>query len=85
MHITQPSASTHDSAIAARVTAPAKPDTSHDRIICAAELRDTLQRSQDTVKRWIRAGKLPPPDVQMSHYTFGWRRSTLLAAGIHLP
>jgi hypothetical protein len=32
----------------------------------------------------MRDGKLPLPDVALSHRTKGWRMSTLLAAGINL-
>lgn len=36
-----------------------------DRIIRAAELREMLQRSQDTIARWVKSGRLPPPDVRL--------------------
>jgi hypothetical protein len=32
----------------------------------------------------MRDGKLPEPDVALSHRTKGWRMSTLQAAGINL-
>lgn len=59
--------------------------TEPDRVLWPAELRQLLRISQDTVARWRKAGKLPPPDVQLSRRTTGWRISTLRAAGINLP
>lgn len=41
--------------------------------------------SRETMRKWIKAGKLPSPDVSMSSRTMGWRISTLRNAGINLP
>lgn len=56
-----------------------------DPIIWRSELHTRLQRSSETVRRWIKANKLPAPDVSLSLRTRGWRLSTLRAAGINLP
>ncbi|MDB5957529.1 MAG: hypothetical protein JWP60_4137 [Ramlibacter sp.] len=39
----------------------------------------------ETIRVWIKRGKLPPPDVKLSLRTMGWRLSTLRAAGFDLP
>lgn len=56
-----------------------------DPIIWRSDLHVRLQRSSETVRRWIKDNKLPPPDVSLSLRTRGWRLSTLRAAGINLP
>lgn len=53
-----------------------------DRVIYRAELPGLLHVTSETVRRWLRAGKLPKPDVDLSQRTRGWRLSTLHAAGI---
>lgn len=40
--------------------------------------------SDETVRRWIKQGKLPKPDVDFSARTRGWKLSTLRRAGIEL-
>jgi len=55
-----------------------------DRVIWRRELQAAADVSSETVRRWMRDGKLPAPDVNLSHRTKGWRISTLLAAGINL-
>lgn len=40
--------------------------------------------SDETVRRWIKQGKLPKPDVDFSARTRGWKLSTLRRAGIGL-
>lgn len=55
-----------------------------DRVIWRRELQAAAHVSSETVRRWMRDGKLPKPDVALSHRTKGWRVSTLLAAGINL-
>jgi len=55
-----------------------------DRILWPADLRKALRISPDTLARWRKAGKLPPPDVALTRRTTGWRLSTLRAAGINL-
>ena len=53
-----------------------------DTIIKPSDLRGTLKVCNETMRRWIKAGKLPPFDVRLSQKTRGWRRSTLKAAGL---
>ena len=54
-----------------------------DRLILRDELRAMAgDVSGETLRRWSRAGKLPPPDVLLSRRTQGWRLSTLRAAGL---
>ena len=56
-----------------------------DKVIWRTDLRKMLNNVQsDTVRKWIKAGKLPKPDVRLSGKTMGWRLSTLREAGINL-
>lgn len=55
-----------------------------DRVIWRRELQAATEVSSETVRRWMRDGKLPRPDVNLSYRTKGWRMSTLRAAGINL-
>lgn len=56
-----------------------------DRVIYRDELK-TLANGvcSQTIRRWLKSGKLPAPDVAISLRTKGWRLSTLQAAGIGL-
>jgi hypothetical protein len=57
----------------------------HDRIIWRRDLRKALgDVTDETLRRWIKAGKIPKPDVDLSHRTRGWRLSTLQKSGINL-
>lgn len=56
-----------------------------DRLIMRGELHDELGVTSETVRRWMRDGKLPKPDVDLSLRTRGWKLSTLRAAGLNLP
>lgn len=53
-----------------------------DRVIYRQDLYKEMQISSETVRRWMKSGKLPAPDVAISQKTTGWRLSTLNAAGI---
>ena len=53
-----------------------------DRVIMRTELRNQLEVCNETVRRWMKSGKLPPPDVSLSLKTKGWKLSTLHTAGI---
>ena len=54
-----------------------------DQLVMRPELQKMLGGvSSETMRVWIRDGKLPPPDVKITQRTTGWRRSTLRAAGI---
>jgi hypothetical protein len=55
-----------------------------DRVIWRPDLQREMRVGGETVRRWIIAGKLPKPDVDLSRRTKGWRLSTLRAAGINL-
>lgn len=56
---------------------------STDPVIWRTDLYVHLRVTSETVRRWIKAGKLPAPDVDLSNRTKGWRLSTLRAAGIN--
>lgn len=62
-------------------TAPA-PIIDTDRVIYRAELIGMLGVGTEAVRRYIKAGKLPAPDVNLSRRICGWRLSTLRAHGI---
>lgn len=53
-------------------------------ILTRADLMSKLNCSRETVRRWLKTGKLPQPDVAISQKTLGWKRSTLTAAGIRI-
>lgn len=55
-----------------------------DRVIWRRELQEATKVSSETMRRWMKSGKLPEPDVNLSNRTKGWRISTLRAAGIDL-
>ena len=40
---------------------------------------------REALRRWIRDGKLPAPDVHLTQRSVWWKRSTLAKAGIELP
>ncbi|MCA0214787.1 MAG: hypothetical protein LCH79_16610 [Proteobacteria bacterium] len=63
----------------------AEPNAAEDKIIWRTELRQMLDNvSSETIRVWMKKGKLPRPDTQLSARTMGWRRSTLVKAGIAL-
>ncbi|MCR6477558.1 MerR family regulatory protein [Variovorax phage VarioGold] len=55
-----------------------------DRVIYRSELCQMTGVGSEAVRRWLKAKKIPPPDVHISQKTMGWRLSTLRAAGIGL-
>lgn len=55
-----------------------------DEVIWRQDFQRKMKVCSETMRRWIRDGRLPKPDVQISHKTMGWRVSTLRAAGINL-
>lgn len=55
-----------------------------DRIVWRSDLYATIGVCSETVRQWIKAGKLPKPDVQISTKRMGWRLSTLRGIGIGL-
>lgn len=58
--------------------------TTEDPIYTRADIMERLRVKSDTIRKWLKAKKLPPPDVALSRKTTGWKRSTLAAAGINL-
>ena len=56
-----------------------------DRVLWRRDLPARFNVDTETVRRWIKAGKLPPPDVDLSRRSRGWRVSTLRAAGLNIP
>lgn len=58
--------------------------TEQDRIVWRSDLYTLLDVCSETVRQWIKAGKLPKPDVQISTKRMGWRLSSLRASGIGL-
>lgn len=55
-----------------------------DRILFRPDLLKALDVTTDTLRRWMKDGKVPAPDIDMSRLKRGWRLSTLQAAGIKL-
>ncbi len=55
-----------------------------DRVIFRKELCAALGVGSECVRLWLKAGKLPPPDVALSLKTVGWLLSSLRAHGINL-
>lgn len=55
-----------------------------DPIMTRADIMARLKVSRETVRQWLKAERLPKPDVALSRKTVGWKRSTLAAAGINL-
>lgn len=59
-------------------------DIAPSKVIWRQDLQERLNVTSNTVRRWMLAGKLPPPDVDLSRKTKGWLLSTLAEAGIRL-
>lgn len=59
-------------------------EVAEDRVIYRSDLMRLLQAHTETIRRYIKDGKLPPPDVDFSRKKRGWKVSTLRAAGINL-
>lgn len=55
-----------------------------DRLVSRSEIGSALLVGQEAIRRWMRSGKLPQPDVALSRKTLRWRLSTLQAAGINM-
>ncbi len=55
-----------------------------DRVVYRQELAKELKVTSESIRRYIKAGKLPKPDVEMSRQVMGWKLSTLQRAGIGL-
>jgi predicted DNA-binding transcriptional regulator AlpA len=59
---------------------PASPAT--DRLVKRPELQRALNVSNATIFRWMRDGKLPPLDVNITRENYGWKVSKLRNFGI---
>ena len=55
-----------------------------DPVIFRPELQRRLEVCSETIRRYIKAKKLPPEDVYMSAKKRGWRLSTLRQHGVKL-
>lgn len=56
-----------------------------DKVLYRDELCKALNNiSSETLRRWLKEGRIPQPDVAISRRTVGWRYSTLLAAGVRI-
>jgi len=60
----------------------ASSDQVEEKLIFRADICKALNVSSETVRRWLNAGKIPPPDVYLSRKTIVWKSSTLRAAGL---
>lgn len=58
--------------------------TELDCVIWKPDLVKMLGVGPQCIRVWVKAGKLPKPDVDLSMRTKGWRMSSLRAAGINL-
>ena len=73
--------STSDTTPAASAVTP----QADDRVIWRRDLMKMFGvTSSETIRCWMRSGKLPEPDVNLSNRTKGWRLSTLRNAGLGL-
>lgn len=64
----------------------AAPETVNaDPIIWRRDLQAVLCRSDDTIRRWLLAGRLPAPDINPTRECMAWRLSTLRNAGLNFP
>ena len=52
-----------------------------DRVISRQELYKAFSVTSETLRQWIKKGKIPPPDMAISQRTVAWRASSLRAAG----
>ena len=55
-----------------------------DRVIYRQDLYKAMGVTSETLRRWLKEGKMPNADVQLSVRTVGWRLSTLHKAGIRV-
>lgn len=55
-----------------------------DPVIWRPELQRRLEVCSETIRRYLKDNKLPPPDVNMSTKKRGWRLPTLRAHGINI-
>ena len=48
-----------------------------DRVLFKSDLAKRYGKARETIWRWQRSGKLPPPDVHIAGHQ-GWREQTIL-------
>ena len=56
-----------------------------DRLVFRDEFCELAKVSSETVRRWVRDGRLPGFDWMPSRKRQAWKRSTLCAAGHFVP
>lgn len=61
-----------------------EPTQDPDAIIKRGDLPRLIGVCSDTVRKMIKAQRLPPFDVDLSRKTRGWRRSTLRNHGVNV-
>lgn len=59
-------------------------DAPTDPIINRGELQRLLGKHSDTIRRWLKDGVLPKPDIAPTRQGIAWRASTLRRAGFDL-
>lgn len=55
-----------------------------DPIVWRDQLQEAMRISGETVRRWIRDGKLPKPDIYPTRQCMVWHQSTLRAVGLDI-
>jgi len=55
-----------------------------EKVIHRKQLTSAMDKSRETIRRWLKDGTLPKPDVQINRKTMAWKASTLRAAGFNL-
>jgi predicted site-specific integrase-resolvase len=55
-----------------------------DRTIFRQDLYKELKVTSETLRQWIKKGKIPPADLNVSQRKVAWRASSLRAAGLKI-
>lgn len=58
--------------------------TQPDRMVWRSDMRRAMRCSSETIRRYMREGRLPALDVDITSKMQGWRLSTLHAAGVRI-
>lgn len=58
--------------------------TTEDRVLYRPELQQLLGVGPETMRRYMKDGKLPKPDIDFSQKKRGWKLSTLRKAGVNV-
>lgn len=56
-----------------------------DRVVYREELARLADVQSDTLTKWIKAKRIPAPEVAVSRKRQGWKASTLRALGYVVP